>query len=205
MKRLILTLSFMISTIPQIAFGQDAMDLVPAAAFVADGQQIELAVDAQFASAVLGGEVRVDYDPSVLKLIAVDWNLAYGDDPLLRCPPEAGLFDARGCEGDVAFVSLGNVGGLPDGLVADLVFDTVAQGTTTVSLEPVSPFSDLVGGTVSVTHSSSDVTVVPEPGLLAALLPACLGLAAGARRRSGKRDAWPNTEDAMARSIAVEA
>jgi hypothetical protein len=182
MKRLILILSFFVLT-PQTAFGQDALDLLPGSSFAALGQEVELEVDAAFASAVLGGEVRVDYDRSVLHLVAVDWNLAYGDDSLLRCPPGASPIGARGCEGDVAFVALGSLAGLPDGIVASLIFDAVGEGTTTVSLNPVSPFSDLAGGTVAVTHADADVTVVPEPGLVTALLSGCLGLLAMGRRR----------------------
>jgi hypothetical protein len=178
MKRTILVLLATFVLLPQIAWAQDSMDLAPATQFVATGTSFEVGLDADFASSVIGGELRVEYDPGVVDLQAVDWNLAYGDDPLLRCPPQNGPIGSRGCEGRPDFVALGNLNGLPTGDVGDLVFSAVAEGKTTVRLVAISPFADPSGRVVAVTLGESEVTVVPEPGVGMALMFGGLAIAA---------------------------
>lgn len=188
MRRFILSLVLFMLVAPAAllaapaAFGQDAMDLVPEAAFTAVGGTVELAVEAQFASAVIGGELGIDYDETVLRLVAVDWNLAYGDDPQLRCPPVEGLAGARGCSSAPDFFTLGQLAGLADGTVASLVFEAVGEGTTDVALQPMSPFADPTGAVVGVSHEPSVVTVVPEPGLGLGLALGAFGLLGVGRR-----------------------
>lgn len=187
-KRIVLLLATLV-LLPQLASAQDSMDLTPTTNFVETGASFELDLGAAFSSAVIGGEVRVEYDPAVVQLEAVDWNVAYGDDPLLRCPPNAGAVGARGCEGRSEFVALGHVSGLPTGDVGDLVFSAIGEGETTVRLVAVSPFADPMGNVVTVDLGLSDVTVVPEPGVSLALASGGLMIGLVGRRRSPSRAA----------------
>ena len=154
------------------ALAGDGLDLAPNFATATAGSTLELDLEADFVSSVIGGEVRVDYDPEIVFLSGIDWDPNYGDDPELRCPSGATLPGGRGCEGDHAFIAMGSLSGLGTGRVAGLVFDAVAEGTTTVRLQSVSPFSDPSGGSVPTVLGESDIKVVPEPGM-------ALGLAFG--------------------------
>lgn len=186
MKRFILLLASVL-LFSNSAQAQDSLDLSPGTNTVPPGTTLELELDADFSSSVIGGEIRVEYDPAVLHLEAVDWNVAYGDDPLLRCPPQAMAVGARGCEGRADFVAMGSLSGLPTGNVGDLVFTTIAEGTTTVRLVSESPFADLGGSVVSVTLGESQVTVVPEPGFATALAAGGLAIGVARRKRNARR------------------
>ncbi|MAF64783.1 MAG: hypothetical protein CMJ84_03875 [Planctomycetes bacterium] len=166
-----------------VANAQDSLDLAPGSATTSIGVPVTIDVEADFMSSVIGGEVRVDYDPSVLFLSAIDWDPNYGDDPELRCPPGGVLPGGRGCAGDHAFIALGQLAGLGNGRVAGLVFDAIGPGVTTVRLLSVSPFSDPAGSSVPTMLGESDVTVVPEPGMALGLVAGVGALALGARRR----------------------
>lgn len=171
------------SVLPATALAVDQIDLSPATNIVALGAPVVLDVEASFDSTLVGGELRVDYDPALLQLTGVNFNESYGDDPDLRCPGDPSTHTGRACRADPAFLSFGHFDGLGDGRVTSLVFDTIAEGSTTVTLQQEGPFSDETGSLVKLGFGQSDITIVPEPTFMSGLVTGCLGLAFATRRR----------------------
>ena len=163
------------------------LSLSPSNQNVPGDSEIRVALDASFPTTVIGGELRVDYDPEVVFLSRIEWEPGYGDDPLLRCAPVPGLAGQRGCEGHRDFLAFGHTGGLPSGKVADLVFLPVAEGQSFVDFDWVSPFADSSGGDAPMWASGATITVVPEPGFAVALGAGALTVACGARRGRSRR------------------
>lgn len=160
---------FLTSLIAESAIASDGLELAPSFTLAESGTEFVIDVAADFDSNVIGGEVRVEYDPKVLFLSRIEWDAGYEDDPELRCPTGMLLAGARGCAGDRAFMAVGEIDGLPSGRVAGLVFSALGTGVSEVSLSAVSPFSDPVGEIVPVSLGVADVSVVPEPGFALAL------------------------------------
>jgi len=190
-RQLLIPMTLLFSTqilSSQPALAQDALDLSPGSTTTGLGSSFSLSLDAQFASIVIGGEIRALYDPGIVRLTGIVAEAGYGDDPDLRCPPVPLTMTGRGCPGDVDFVAFGNLSGLPTGKVADLVFEAIGIGSTTIKLDGVSPFSDSVGNPVVVDLGAADVNV-PEPGLTSALAAGslALGLVADRGRRRSRR------------------
>lgn len=181
----LLSFLFAVVMLSDLAQAQDSLVLAPGFTATSVGVPVSVDVEADFASTVIGGEIRVDYDPTVLFLSAINWDPSYGDDPELRCPPGGVLPGGRGCAGDHAFIAMGQLSGLGSGRVAELVFDAVAVGISTVELTPVSPFAGPTGGTVSTALGTATVQV-PEPAVVMGLAIGVAALALRARPRSRK-------------------
>jgi hypothetical protein len=127
------------------------------------GQSVTLGLRMDFLDTTVGGGASLVYEPALLRLDAVRFDEALGDDPALRCAPAT----PTPCPGHPTVIAFGGLNGIAGARgVATLELTALASATTGVGVAPGRPFSDTTGRPL-------EVVLVPEPSapmLMAAAL-----------------------------------